>query len=108
MSANPPGMYEVVAVWRKDFKRLRDLEHLWHRSRVKVVETLLDLAHQTVDVRPVTVSAEAWDRLDDLAHELDSDRDELMRRVVDLLSHCSPKDLARLLGEGGTPSPKAP
>ena len=57
MSTNPPGIYEVIAVWRKDFKRLRDLEHLWHRSRVKVVETLLDLEKKD-NLIPKSVTAD--------------------------------------------------
>jgi hypothetical protein len=105
---NPPGTYEMIAVWRRDLQRIRELEHTWRRSRVATIHTLLDIAAQSVDVRPVTVSAEAWDRLDELAIALRTDRDELMRRVIDLLSHCTPKDLARLLGEGGTPAPRAP
>src|SRR3990172_4398088 len=81
--------YERIAIFRHDLRRIRDLEYTWTRPRVKVIGTLLDIADQTIDVRPVTVSAEAWDRLWELAPELHLDRDELMRRVVDLLSQCT-------------------
>ena len=96
--------YHQVFVWKPDFRRIRELEYFWKRSRVAVIHALLNMFHHDPSTtRPVTCEMATWDRLDDLARSLDCDAAAVASRVLTLSAHCSPADLATLLKTPPTP-----
>lgn len=91
------GKYESIHVWRPDLKRIRQLEYDWRRSRVQVIHALINLADHSTGMKPIQSTVETWERLDDLAHSLSLHPDDLVARVLDLVSHCTSEQLLQLL-----------
>ena len=89
--------YENIAIYRHDLPKLRELEHYWHESRVRVIHLLLSGVGAHPETRPIPLPLATWDRLDEVAHPLDLSGRELLARVAELVSQCTPEQLLSLL-----------
>lgn len=91
--------YAQIYIWPQDFRRLRELEWLWNRSRCKTISTLLDMASASSGCRPIRLDLSAWDRLEELARQLRIPYEDLASRILMLASHCSPDELVPMLSD---------